>query len=225
MRLAAFALLYLPAACTAGEVIDCMAATVGRGVITRSAIFEQARITAFLNREPVDLSAVNLRRTAERLVDVALIRREMEISRYTSAGAEEVDKILAGLRAGRNAVAPEDFAAALAAYQIDEAALRRYLTLQTETLRFVELRFRPGSAVSDGEVELFYRENFAPEFTRVNPGKLPPELDDVRDRIEASLLEQRIDQAMEQWLKEARSQTRVTFYPETCPVGEPEVSR
>ena len=206
---------------SAGEVIDCIAASVGRNVITRSAIQEQARITAFLNREPAaEFSAPNLRRTAERLIDVVLIRREMEISHYAASGEKEVEKILAGLRAGRASVKPEDFAQALAGYGIDEAALRRNLALQTATLRFVELRFRPGTSVSDSEIELFYRENFAPEFVRQNPGRKAPELDDVRDRIEASLLETRVDQAMEQWLKESRSQARITFFPESCPVGE-----
>ncbi len=207
------------AAASAGEVIDCIAVSVGRNVITRSAIQEQARIAAFLNREPADLSATNLRRTAERLVDVVLIRREMEISRYAASPAVEVEKILEGLRAGRAAVKPEDFAQALTAYHTDEAALRRHLALQTATMRFVELRFRPGSSVSDAEIDVFYRDNFATEFVRQNPGKAAPDLDDVRDRIEASLLEQRVDQAMEQWLKEARSQVRITYFPESCKVG------
>ena len=110
-RLAAALVLCL--ACPAAETIDCIAVTVGRGVITRSEIQEQARITAFLNREPVDLSPANLRRTAERLIDVALIRREMEISHYAAPGEGDTDKIWAGLRAGRNAVKPEDFARAL----------------------------------------------------------------------------------------------------------------
>lgn len=207
------------AVASAGEVIDCIAVSVGRNVITRSAIEEQARMSAFLNREPVDLSAPNFRRTAERLVDVMLIRREMEISRYAASPAAEVEKILAGLRAGREAVKPEDLTQALAAQNIDEAALRRHLALQTATMRFVELRFRPGSSVSDAEVEAFFRDNFAPEFVRQNPGKAAPDIDDVRDRIEASLLEQRVDQAMEQWLKEARAQVRITYFPESCKVG------
>lgn len=209
-------LVVCAAAARAGEVIDCIAVTVGRTIITRSAILEQARITAFLNREPADLSAANVRRTAGRLIDVTLIRREMEIARYAAVDEAEVEKMLARLRAGRNAVKPEDFSKALDGYSLDEAALRRYLILQNQTLRFVELRFRPGSSVSDGEVELFYRDHFAPEFLRTNPAKTPPDLDDVRDRIEASLLEQRVDQSMDQWLKETRSQTRVMFFEETC---------
>ena len=212
----AVAMLLVSAAARAGDVIDCIAVTVGRTIITRSAILEQARITAFLNRETVDLSAANLRRTAERLIDVTLIRREMEVARYAAVDEAEVEKMLARLRTGRTAVKPEDFPKALDSYGLDEAALRRYLILQNQTLRFVELRFRPGSSVGDGEVELFYRDHFVPEFARTNPAKAPPELDEVRDRIEASLLEQRVDQSMDQWLKDTRSQTRVMVFEETC---------
>ena len=222
-RLAAATVLGLCWPCALGAggvVIDCIAVTVGRSVITRSAILEQARIAAFLNGEAIDLSEANLRRTAERLVDVTLIRREMEISRYTAAGEAEVEQVLTRLRSGRNEVKPEDFTRSLEAHGIDQADLRRYLALQTQTLRFVELRFRPGSSVSDAEVDTFFRDHFVPDFLRANPAKKTPALEDVRDRIEAILLEQRADQAMDQWLKETRAQTRVTYFPEGCPVAQ-----
>jgi hypothetical protein len=207
MRLAAVSALF--AVGSAAEVIDCVAVTVGKSVIARSAVLEQARITAYLNRDPLDLSGANLRATAERLVDVTLLRREMDLSRFAPAGAAELDKILVKVRDHP-----------LEAYGIDEAALRRYLAVQTQTLRFVELRFRSGSSVTDPEIEAYYRETFVPEFVRANPGKTPPELEDARDRIETTLVERRVDQAMEQWLKEARAQIRVTYFPDTCGVTQ-----
>lgn len=208
------AVLLLAAPGPAREVIDCVAATASRSVVTRSGVEEQARITAFLNHTPVDLSPENLRRTADRLIDVRLIRREMEISRYAAPEATEVDKTLAGLRT-------KDFPAELEKYGIDEAALRRYLTLETQTLRFVELRFRPGTNVSDREVEAYFRDTFLPDFQRRNPGKPVPEVDDVRDRIEDTLQDQQIDHAMEEWLKESRAQARVTYFPGSCPLAAP----
>lgn len=200
----------------AGEVLDCIAVSVGRAAITRSAVEEQARITAFLNKTPLELSLAARRRTLERLIDVVLIRREMEISRYAPAESADIDKLLSRIRAERGGK-PEAFQQELDRYRIDEGALRRHLTLQSQTLRFVELRFRPGSSVTDGEIELHYRDQFVPEFTRANPGKAVPELEQVRDRLEADLLDQRVGQAMEQWLKEARKQTRVQYFEEHCP--------
>ena len=203
MRTCWVLLLILAAAApaAAAEVLDCVVATVGRQAITRSAVDEQARIAAFLNGDATpDVSPAGRRRTLERLIDVALIRREMEISRYAAPPG--------GARLPKQNQDPK----ALAALGLDEAAVKRHLELQAQTLRFVELRFRPGSSVTDGEMELYYREKYVPEWQRANPGKpTPPELDDVRDRIEAVLLEQRIDQAMEVWLKEARAQARLRY--------------
>lgn len=205
------------AALRAGEVIDCIAIAVGRTAVTRSAIEEQARITAFLNRTPLDLSPAARRRTAERVVDVMLIRREMEISRYAPAEPLDADKLLAEIRKERSAGGGGDFKQEQDKYGVDETALKRHLALQAQTLKFVDLRFRPGSSVTDGEVDIYYRDQFAPEYSRTNPGKTVPELEQVRDRIEAEMLDQRVGQAMEQWLKEARAQTRVRYFEETCP--------
>lgn len=203
------------AALQAGDVIDCIAISVGRAAVTRSAIEEQARITAFLNRVPVDDSPAARRRTAERLVDVVLIRREMEISRYAPAEPADVDKLLDRVRTEHGSKR-EVFQRELEKYKIDEAALRRHLALQAQTLRFVELRFRPGSSVTDSEVDLYYRDQFLPEFTRSNPNKTAPELEQIRERLEAEMLDQRVEQSMEQWLKEARAQTRVRYFEERC---------
>ena len=212
---AALLLAAICASAPAGEVIDCVAVAVGRDVITRSEIVEQALITAFLNQEPADLSPVALRRTAERLVDVELIRREMRVANYAPPGQRGVDAWLERIRRQRNTT-PEAFNQQLAAGGIDEAALRRNLALQLQTLRFVELRFRPGSSVSEGEVELYYRDTFRPEFEKSNPGKAAPELDDARERIEADLLQQRVDQAMEAWLKDARTRVRISYFERSC---------
>src|SRR5688500_17450070 len=75
------------AAATAGEVIDRIAVTINNGVITESQILRQIRITAFLEGEKPDFSAESKRRTADRLVEQALIRREIETSRYITAPA------------------------------------------------------------------------------------------------------------------------------------------
>jgi hypothetical protein len=212
-----FAVLTMAAALAlrAGEVIDCVAVAVGRDVITRSEIAEQARITALLNREKADLSPAMLRRTAERLVDVTLIRREMRVANYAAPGQRDVDTWLERIRQERGAT-PEILAREMVEQGIDDAALRRNLLLQLQTLRFIELRFRPGSSVSEGEVELYYRDTFLPEFEKANPGKAAPDLDDARERIESELLQRRVDQALEVWLKDARSRVRILYFERSC---------
>jgi hypothetical protein len=195
------------------EVIDRVAVAVDNQVITMSAIEERVRVAAFLARQPVDLGPASRRRMAERLIEQTLVQREMEMSRYASPEVQEVDNMLEQMRQ-RRGMNEKQFADQLVEYGLTEAALRQNLSIQVATIRFVDVRFRPGSAVTDGEIELYYRETFAQEFQRNNSGKAPPELDDVRDRIEQILLMQKANQGLEIWLKDARGQARVRFFEE-----------
>ena len=187
-----------------GAIVDRVAVKVGKLVITTSAIEEQERIASYLNGEAVDLSAANRRRTAERLIEQLLIRREMEISRYPMPSEKDVEPMVADALKARGDPAKAG---------ISEAALRRSLSLQVATLRFIELRFRPGSSVGDGEAELYYRDEFVPEWEKTGKSA-PPELDDVRDKIEAIVLQRKVNQALDQWLKDARTLTRIQYFEE-----------
>lgn len=189
------------------EIIDRVAVAIGRQVIPSSAIDEQLRVTAFLDNVPLDLSPAARRRAAERIIDQMLIRREMELSRYTIPESDSVQSEM-------NRIRKETQAAAPGRYGIDEAALRRYLELLIVTRRFIDLRFRPGSTAADGEIELYYRDEFIPNWRAKNPNTMPPELDGVRDQIERILLEQKVNEALFEWLKQARTQVRIVFFEE-----------
>ena len=69
-------------AATAQNAIDRIAVVVGNQVITESEVILEARLTAFLNGQPLDLSAAPRRAAAERLVDQQLIRSEMQVGGY-----------------------------------------------------------------------------------------------------------------------------------------------
>ena len=204
-----FCSILLTVAAAAAEPIDRLAVVAGRQVVTLSAVAEQLRIAAFLNQEPLADTTANRRRAAERIVDQILLRREMEVSRYAPQNAAEAEAMFAKVR--ERFPAPESFRHKLDEYRITEEALRRNLLLQVDTLRFLDIRFRPGSTVTDGEIELYYRETFAPMWEkRAGAGPLP-EVDDARERIEQILMDGKVDQALEQWLKQARSQVRIRF--------------
>ncbi|MFN7919891.1 MAG: hypothetical protein U0Q16_07330 [Bryobacteraceae bacterium] len=202
-------LLLMAGALAVAEVVDRTAVIVDRDVITTSAIDEQLRISAFLDSKPLDLTPANRRRMAERMVEQVLIRREMRASHYAMPAVEEADKWMAQLEKER-----ADFAQQRAAYGVSQKALRTNLLLQLASLRFIELRFRPGTSVTDGEIEIQYRDEYVPEWQKKNPGGTAPELDEVREEIEAGLVQKRVDQALDQWLGQARGQAKVEFLPE-----------
>ena len=79
------------------ELLDKLAITVGRQVITELQLDEEIRVTDFLNKEPVVRDTTARRAAADRLVQQLLIRREMDVSRYPLPTDAEVNKFFAGL--------------------------------------------------------------------------------------------------------------------------------
>ena len=198
---------------TGAETFDRIAVAFGHQVITESAIRDQIRVTALLNEEPISFAGPVKRKAADQLLEQALIRREMEISRYPLPIDEEIPGLLEVFRKDnfRNAA---DYSKKLTEYGVTEKQLGRALLNQAAILRFVELRFRPGVAVGEGEVEIYYREQFVPQWEKDNPGKPPPNIEDARDRIEQVLAAERVDRALDEWLREARNQARVRYFEE-----------
>jgi hypothetical protein len=195
------------------EIIDRIAVAFERKVITESAIRDHIRVTAFLNEEAVSFSPASRRRAADQLLEQALIRREMEISRYPAPVDAEIPATLEHFRK-QHYPSPAVFQKKLEEYGIDEKQLGRALLDQVTILRFIELRFRPGVAVGDGEIEIYYREQFVPQWEKQHSGKPIPDLEEVRDRIEQTLAAESVDRALDQWLREARNQARVRYFEE-----------
>lgn len=147
-HLAAFALLAAPAP---AEAIDRIAVAVENQVITESQVREEIRVVAFLNREPPDFSPASRRKTAERLVDQLLMRREMEFTHYPGPEAAEVEQSFQDVRGEYPSQA--EFQKKLTEYGVDAATLRQSLARQAATLHFIELRFQPEVQVQEGEGE------------------------------------------------------------------------
>jgi peptidyl-prolyl cis-trans isomerase SurA len=210
-RLGCLLALMAPVLSARAEIIDRIAVTVDKIVITESDIVGQMRVAAFLGDEPLDLSAVARRQAARRLVEQALIQREMEITRYPAPSLAEADLVLEQIR--KRFGSTDDYQTKLDEYGIEEELLRRSLLRQITTLRFIDFRFRPGIAVSDREIEQYYRENLLPELSK-NGSNTTPSLDDSRDEIEEVLINQRVDEALDRWLAAAASQARIEYREE-----------
>ena len=130
--------------------------TVGNQVITESQIDDEIRVTAFLNREKLDLSAEARKQAAGRLIEQALIKREMDLSHYPLPEPSDAGESLQSLKAMYSSEA--DFQNALQAYGITEDELTRRLWWQFTLLRFIDFRFRPGIQVPDADVQAYYQQ-------------------------------------------------------------------
>ncbi len=197
--------------CLRAEVIDRIAITAGKQVITELQLDEELRVTALLNHEPI-LRDLGARRTAaNRLIEQLLVKREMELSHYPLPTAEETDNYLAQVRSEFGGATPFD--QALATYALTEATLRDHLALQLTTLRFIEYRFRPGLGISDAEVQSYYQHEVST--WRTTHTGTPPAFESLRDSIRKTLIEQRTDEALDTWLTESRKQTNIIYLDKT----------
>ncbi len=199
------------AALAAGETLDRVAVQVGAQVITASAVRRHLRLEAFMqNREP-DLSPEARRKAAERLIDQALVRRELELNRYTPPTAGEVEASVEQIRKARNEEAGA-FARSLERYGFSAEELRAEVFYEIALLRFVDFRFSPGVEVSDAEIQETYEKEVVPEAKR--RGVEPPRLDEQRESIVKLLSYRKTTAALEQWLGQARQQVKIRYFEE-----------
>jgi hypothetical protein len=197
--------IFLLASLASAEIIDRIAVTVEKQVIAESEIWRQIRITAFLNGEEPDFSNASKRTMADRLVEQVLIRRELETSSRLPP-PNETPPTYQRMRARFKT--EEEYKQALAKYGISDEDLREALTWQTTLLEFVDQRFRPGVQIPQSEIREYYDQQVAQ-----NPGKLPP-FEEAREDIEQILTDQRVDNALDRWLGQARTQARMRYRDE-----------
>jgi hypothetical protein len=212
MRIHFLALLCVPAGLMPGfaaEVLDRIAVTVDKRVITESDVILYLRVSAFLDHKPVpvDLSGPARRAAAAALVDRDLIIEESEDSHFTLPSTTDDAALLRQLKAQYASEAA--WQAALREYRIGEQDLANHLLAGARALRFTDLRFRPEVQISDQELNAAY-EKYAAEWRASHSGA-PPSLDDSRADLENLLTDQRASQALDQWLETARQKRRVEY--------------
>jgi hypothetical protein len=190
------------------DIIDRIAITVGNEVITESQIDEEIRITAFLNRDKLDVSAAARKLAAGRLIEQSLVKHEMNLSHYPLPQEGDAGAALSGIKATYPSQA--DFASALESYGISEADLTRRLLWQFTLVRFIDYRFRPGIQIPNADVQTYYEQQVSGwERQGIKP---IPTLEDSRDQIEEILTQKRIDQALDQWMADTRKQVSITYH-------------
>jgi hypothetical protein len=183
-RQALLAIAFTGAAVAAG-VIDRVAVVVGTQVITESEVLLEVRLTEFFNGQPLDLGADQRKAAAERLVDQQLIRNEMQIGGYPTPVESEGDAVLRKFRQDNYPGIPA-FRAALENHGLTEDEVKRHLLWQAAAMRFTDLRFH---------------------MTMAAPATPSADQSQSADRS----VDTTVEDQMEVWLKEVRSNTRIQF--------------
>jgi hypothetical protein len=198
--------IYAPA-----ETLDRVSARVGKDAITDSALRRHLRMEAFFARTKPELGSQSRRKSAERLIDQILIRRELELNRFAPPAAADVETQIGQLMKSR-----EEDAAALGAslesygFSLDD--LRSEIQYQVMLLRFVDFRFSAGILVTDAEIHEEYEKEVVPQAQKRNVPA--PSAEEARPEIERLLTYRKTNAALEQWLALARQQVKIQVFEE-----------
>jgi len=206
-------------------VLDRIAVTVGDDAITQQEVIEEVRVTAFLNGDEPDLSAEGRREAAERLVDQYLIRRDMHMTEFPQPEASQAVGLLARLKQDRFLGNQAAYEQDLKHYHVTEDQLKQHLLWQLAALRYTDFRFRPGTPPPQEPTRAHLESN--EQVRAANAANAADGHPPARRTENAAKAEQRtqqpavkqalpsdVDQQLNLWLVQARSQTRIRYFEE-----------
>lgn len=206
---AAVAILAL-ALSLAAEIIDRIAVILDSDVITESEILRQIRLTALLNGEQPQITPRTRRDTAERLIEQWLIRREMELNRLGVDARPAAEARYSEFR--KRFAGEQSYLEVLRSHGLSDEDVREALLWQATLLEFIAVRFRPGVQVPEEEIRDYFEREIRPLAPTHPEARISYE--EARPQIEAILINQRVDNALDRWLGQARTQTRILYNQE-----------
>ncbi|MBN2265005.1 MAG: hypothetical protein JW775_04240 [Candidatus Aminicenantes bacterium] len=194
-------LALLAAATGLAQTVNCVVAIVNGEIIT---LLDVEVTAAFgLGHGPAadpdaDPRLAALDALIDRRIVLGLAREVRGVS------GEEIDAAVAELRAS---LGPEDFAAKLARFGLDDLDIWPYVEDRLLYERALELRFSQSIPVSFTEIERYYRDIYAPERARFGgtAGPLERGAGEIESRIQG---ERRARQATN-WVRDMRSRADI----------------
>lgn len=197
----------VPVFLATAEIVDRIAATVGTEVITESQVLDELRVTAFIEGATPEFSAENNRKVVDRLIDQALVHREIEFTRFDKPSPAEIEPLFQQIR-GRFPT-ESAYQQELRKYHIKHELLLAHLTWQVTMLRFIEYRFQPSVQVGNSELRQEYRRQAAD--WRAKRGTEPPPLEQIQPDIEKIVRQRLTDSALDRWLGAVRTQNVILY--------------
>lgn len=193
-----------------GVIIDRIAIIVGNSIIKDSDIDRDIRATDFLNGKPLNLRASERKAAADRLINQAIIRREIRIGDYPRATFQEADQQLEKLEKQRFK-SQAAFEAALNRYGLTLLDLRTEFRWQLTVLRFVDQRFKPAVLVTDQQVNDYFRQHEA-ALRREHPGESNENLHNVARDI---MTGEQVNKLFFDWLDQQRKDAKIQYLEES----------
>jgi hypothetical protein len=203
--------LTMASPCAAQQVVDKMVATVNAGVktdlITYSDLMWQL---ALQPNTPLDNpNSPDLNRALRLLIDQRLILQE----------AEKIPTIVptpAEVRSARDALAQnfrtqEEFVERLRRVGLTSERLDEIVEQRLKMEKYLDFRFRNFVVISQKEIADYYNDVYVPRLKTRFPGRIVPTLDQVKEEIEKTLVEAKIESDTDAFLDNARERAEIVI--------------
>ena len=197
--------------CAAQQVVDKMVATVNSGVktdlITYSDLMWQL---ALQPNTPLDNpNSPDLNRALRLVIDQRLILQE----------AEKLPTIVptpAEISAARNELARnfrtrEELQQRMLRVGLTSEKLDEIVEQRLKIEKYLDFRFRNFVVISQKEVADYYNDAYVPRFRTRFPGRIVPQMEQVRDEIEKELMESKIESDTDAFLDTARDRAEIVM--------------
>ncbi len=202
------------AATVRARTLNRVVASVGGTAITESDLKLEYRFERFMEGLP---SSGVPDRGARRVILNRLISRTLLLEDLRNSGVtlkpsgENARRALAQIQ--KRFGSPARYRSALKELGMSEEEVLQRLEAYQQTLEYIDQRFRPVSPPSQAEVIAYYESSFVPKFRKLHQ-KPPPALEQVEAPIREILMQKKLDERLNEWLKEMRSTERVRIHPD-----------
>ena len=189
----------------AQEVIDRIVARIENDIILLSEVQTLSRYQLLVDGKSESDSLI-----LDRLIDQWIVRTEADASHFRNPSDAEVNDALERLR--KSFSSDEEYESHKKQSHLTDAEIRMVMIKQLYLSSYLESRFRPSIQIDPKEIEDFYQSNVVPRAKA--RGQEPPSLESTHEGIREVLVQRRINEEADRWLKESRSRLRVEKLPD-----------
>jgi hypothetical protein len=199
----------------AADVIDRIVVTVNGHIILQSDWDDAVEYEAFIGGKSLRQSSAEDRKAAlDRLVDHELLRQQIptndpqfELDEQTvNARLQEVRKQTP------DADSDQSWHILLARYNLSEDELKSHVIMQMKILRLIDEHLTSTIQVDEKNIEDYYNQTFLPQLRQ--KGAKEPSLTDVTPKIRELLTQQKLNDALKEWLQNLRDSSVIVLKTE-----------
>jgi len=179
----------------AQEILDRVVARVENDIILLSDVQALSRY-----QQLVEGKSETPEQILDRLIDQWTVQTEAEVARFPHPSDTDIDRGLSRLQ--KSFASTEEYEARKKEIGLDDSEIRRIIGTQLYLSNYLDSRFRPSVQIDPKAIEDFYQSAVLP--VAKARGQEPPSLEAARDSIQEALIQQKINEQADRWLKESR---------------------